>query len=588
MRVGKIVGTEIWPIGIALALQKVSQPTDFEFVEPLSEGVKDVTLDSLKVCRDFAPDVRALGFGPWRDKSGRSWGGLLFRALQSKDKKEMCLQYVYSVTRQIGVISSFWNIILPILMLGWALAIHSFYCPLSQLAGNEWMPTCPWFALICIMSVSGPLFLLGIGPHLRDLMRLPIGLRINLRPTSLLPVYSLLTLLVPFIGFLIIYPFFATIATHMLYYYFQNQKKTPFRVLDYIPIFVWLHRDSTDEQWKFHRAGWQFKYQRSLMTEKSEKIEHSLRDGRRLILITDSGWDSMYRGSVIRSLMTKLSLLIALVSFAGFIIFIATGLFASSLVYLFSTLIILPFLFVVTGQQIARWPLALLDFMEMSQDLDKEMHLNDAKLKVLWNLPEEARLKIRAKLQNPFIDDDLFLLTYRDSLARLVVDTLNYPEEGWIRVVAYGYDTQIHFRFIDGEFDVYEKEYIVPTSCILELKGIKNPEEGDVFETYDATSLTRYLELNSDEWKTSDGDLNEIESLKSDIRLRKIVKEIQSQFNEYKHYLESELTFKKPDKELWKVEEEKFESPDISSHFQPSQIIEKGLVDDESDEEGEL
>jgi hypothetical protein len=55
---------------------------------------------------------------------------------------------------------------------------------------------------------------------------------------------------------------------------------------------------------------------------------------------------------------------------------------------------------------------------------DPQFHLTDDRLKIFWNLRgEEPALKVRSKLQDPFMDDDDFK-TFRDDLEQIVFYTL--------------------------------------------------------------------------------------------------------------------------------------------------------------------
>ena len=70
----------------------------------------------------------------------------------------------------------------------------------------------------------------------------------------------------------------------------------------------------------------------------------------------------------------------------------------------------------------SKWPS---DVVNKKLDLaDTKYHLTDDRLRIFWNLKgQEPALKVRSKLQDPFMDDDDFS-TFRDDLEQIVFYTL--------------------------------------------------------------------------------------------------------------------------------------------------------------------
>jgi hypothetical protein len=439
--------------------------------------------------------------------------------------------------------------------------------------GNEWMFECTIFTFSAILAITVPLIALSIGPHVKDLIRLPIGLQLNYRPTSLLVFYSLVILALPFVGWIVVYLYLSVLVGQVLIYYLYKQRYIPQRVLDYIPIFVWIVKDKDTGKWEFEKASWQFIRQRAVFASKEENADQYLHEGKRITLITDSGWDSLYLGSVQRTLLVRGYLVSTFIAYILLMISMYTGIFAASVESLFMTFIILPFIIVFSGMQVARWPLELVDYSSEDTEFNENMYLSEKKLKVLWSLQDNARLNLRRKLQDPFIDKELYHTTFRDGLARLLIDEIDYMQQGIVRFLVFGYDAHSKVVGEKRELLVTESEYFLPTGALLVFQDIKKLEEGDVYETYDSALLFSYLNSLRDSNVRTDREV-ELASIKvEDIRFRKIVKEIRKEKERWRKKVEAKSKYKKLTQVEVKTSKEKYKPPEISSHFGKPIII---------------
>jgi hypothetical protein len=307
-----------------------------------------------------------------------------------------------------------WNFFVPFMFTAeTALMLEIFQA--SGIIGIIQIPGQAWVPILATGFVSLPLFFTGLWPHLAEAKK-GIGSRFRFRATSpLLPLGVMMWFAV--LTDIALWVMIAIWAICLFIW-----RTSPTHKMDYVPVFVWIKKIGDD--WEFDSASWDYFH---YFTEKRPRADLEteggiLKGGKRIQLLMDNPWHSMFLGS--RELKAGLSLLtLAIIGFFAclgvlpFLVF-TQDITAYPWVWLF---IGFSFLLVATGSMVARFPF---DLIEDDEDYVKEeAHLTDDKLRVLWNLGEkeedrEARFVIVTKMQEPFNlqNKDGYYVTFRDEL----------------------------------------------------------------------------------------------------------------------------------------------------------------------------
>ncbi len=422
--------------------------------------VSDVTAESVELLRDFAPDVKILG---WQLKSEKKhFGGVHYRAVKNEDDSERCLQYIYVYTKQLGAVSLLWMVFVPILMGIWGMFILQNFDTeitllLQAMSERNYARLLPFnIESIPLMLTGGvwlPILLAGFAPHVGDYFNMPKGRWFYARSTTLLIPFGIMQWLVVFNSLvpIILFVFGGACA---IYYSFEWLKITKSaHDMDYAPVFVWITKRTEEEKtsgciseekrdsdyWKFKSACWDY-YHYSGVTKDEEDMTRSwgpytskyLKDDKRVRLLMDNTWHSFFLGSQITSFFRASVVVFPLLIFTAFELFtssIYTDNYPTT-VWMFAGLC---FLAVLTGRTAARYPFSLVDDWNRyipSPDEDPEQsetywqhYLTPDKLSELWNLKEkQARFVIISKMQNPFHIRSDFYDTFRDEPEYLLYD----------------------------------------------------------------------------------------------------------------------------------------------------------------------
>jgi hypothetical protein len=416
--------------------------------------------------KDFAPDVKVIGPGMIGERRGsrvytfgrgrpwKPWGGAFARAVESTgDKGRRCLQYVYVYTRQRGVTSLFWMTVLPILMFLWGQLV------LIELTGLV--------LLLALILPVLPLLWMSLAIHWTDRSN-PEGSKFALRSTTWSIAYSLM-LIASFFNQILLYLLLWAAAgffvVWVLELFYPNELPQAHE-MDYVPVFIWIRK--TNGAWDYEKLCWDvFHYhseplintelkileaeevprervgamQRRLGKDWSQMqtiytvnpeqkawvqtvrdrvqqrappvvsepvvtldlagIEDTPKPLRFRLEIPDS-WHAMEleRQSKENYLVLGIvgcfisALLLIPFLLGAFSPFFGTNIFVNTFFY-----IVLPAVFVQSGLGIVRARFNLLGRDE------EHLELTDNKLRIMWNLEDEPRLKIVTKLQDPFNDD---------------------------------------------------------------------------------------------------------------------------------------------------------------------------------------
>lgn len=412
----------IWPTqSLTEEIDKLGIDEESQINKERSSDVVDVTTEAGIQIMDFAPNIDTLGFDMRAERMSGTWGGVLTRALENPSKTQRCLQYIYVYTRQHTVISYFWMVFVPALMILWTFLIPLLF-PSEMSLFNSTLesegflrliltPSQAWIPMLMTGLVCLPLFITGLWPHIAE-ARKGIGSRLRFRSTSLLVFLGALMWGVFFYDLL----FWIIIIVWAFCAVMWRVRPTGHE-MDYIPIFVWIKK--MGNTWSFDCAAWDyFHYYAEKMSRDELEKENVLKKGQNVCLLMDNPWHSLFLGS--RELKKELNMM------TGSIVLFIISILAIVYLYLADVLagyewgnwLLLGLFFVLSssGCLIARFPFSLI---KDPKDYTVEgSHLTDDKLRVLWNLgTDEVSRKGRfiaiTKMQDPFSTEADFT-SFRD------------------------------------------------------------------------------------------------------------------------------------------------------------------------------
>lgn len=429
--------------GLRRLLDNIGHDGAFPNSIPLAPGVKDVTgqPEVSRLIHDFAPEVKVRGLGLWSERFGAwgesktsIWGGVLTRALENEKSGMMCLQYLYIYTRQLGLISAVLHGILPILMGVWGLSVLELYS--AQLPPSEDF----WFPLLVSGGVCLPVLITGIIPHLRDIMTRKLHPRVTdlflffapimwavvytfqteilyaLPGTSIAVLFNVPLILIYF-GIIIGLGGWGILSWPVI----RRIRGVPgSHKMDYVPVFVWIKRGPTG--WLFHGAVWDYHhynvegyFPRPRVVLSRLRPSH-LKDDKRVRLYIENPWHSMTQSLEKGSRFNIIAVLLLFLSATAAISMVLLGLYLEPMFILFMLVL------VYSGVFVLRYPFSIRVDDILTQN---DAHLSKDWLDIFWNLKEEdSQLKIRQKLQDPFVD-----LTDRGTRMRTFEDA--YVKQRW-------------------------------------------------------------------------------------------------------------------------------------------------------------
>jgi hypothetical protein len=362
--------------------------------------------ESREQLREFAPEVYGVGLELFLEKR-RHWGGVLSRTLEDKDGHRRCLQYILIYTRQTGVVSLFWNILLPVLLSIWGVFVTLMLPSLLQ-PDNI-------LSLFPILMLSFPFFpfFFVVFQHLEEFQE---EKPFSLRSTTFLPILFFAELVFAISTTIALTLLLSIISVFTFVWLAERYGLLPSaHDMDYVPIFVYLIKGvrlgaggpielplvRKDSPWSFDYAVWDSWHYNTgstrnpldmlrLRTGKRNK-QDSPRDLEqptgvfRVPLTTDNSWHSMYLGKPtthwIHYLSFFLSLILSLLSIVNFDFVRAASnyLLGMGPIYLPLTLMILFY----STMRVGRYPFLLFDPADLKET---ESILTRYKLLQLWNL----------------------------------------------------------------------------------------------------------------------------------------------------------------------------------------------------------
>ena len=446
------------------------------------KNVHDVTHEGLaqKQLHLYAPEITQIGPELRLERYGRnsSWGGLLVRALEKdeQEEKERCLQYIYIWTEQKGAISWLWMLLVPLFMGIWGLVISGFFGFLDweiaglvvrfqdAIADDLWGTFLQPSELLLPFWLAGftglPFLITAVLLHRWDFAK---GSGVSFRSVTLLIPYSLLMWFVPFNWLIPVIIILTAIGVCVLYRILEWREivKTA-HLMDYLPVFIWLRYTGN---WELKEASWdRFHYLAERMTRKeliesgnwtAQKDSKGCEIGGRVKLQMANPWHSVRPGGLPTQWYwpwaIKVSLVVLVYAIFQLIMILIAGNYA---VFPFDGLnfVFYSFLVTLTSIVLVTMPSPLISTekelnlpdSQVRPSNEVENHLNDTRLKVLWNLVQvrrdkddnikeydtRPRLKVITKLQDPFNSLELpyYEDDFRDDIEYLYMYITNLNE----------------------------------------------------------------------------------------------------------------------------------------------------------------
>ncbi|MFX1515803.1 MAG: hypothetical protein ACFFC6_05795 [Promethearchaeota archaeon] len=416
------------------------------FMMPLD--AVDVTERDISLVKQFKPEMQLSGLELRGERKSKAWGGSYFRVLESTDDRDKrCIQWIYVWTKQRFFIS-LWVTVLPLFVLGligtliysylsfrWALisvvliggiffllGAKSLYSAIRGLTKGRY-----YFSNRQLFIVFGMLFwaLLGEiyiskGSQQEELIEgaeswheLPVGQEIidgvstSLNLDYMLKISWVSTL------------FFVAAIVALIFWKWEPPAFTPAtHDMDWAPFFIYINKKG--DKWRLERVIYDsFHYYAETLTFDKLKQRKAITKDEKPRFEIPNFWHSFNPNGGLNNwivvlfgfLVFVISLLLAVISF--------TNPFDSALLtHEIIRFVFIPLLlFIGVYLVFSRWPTDVVGKVELS---DPIYYLTENRLRIFWNLRgEEPALKVRSKLQDPFMDEEDFG-TFRDDLEQIV------------------------------------------------------------------------------------------------------------------------------------------------------------------------
>ncbi|MFX0182739.1 MAG: hypothetical protein ACFE95_06605 [Candidatus Hodarchaeota archaeon] len=427
------------------------------YTMPLAEDVREMTADpgSIDLVREFMPDIELSGWELRAERHSKSWGGSYFRVLEStkEDKDTKCIQWIFVWTKQRFFIS-LWLTVLPLFLLAiTGTLIYSFLSFQSAMLSVALIGSIFFFlGAIRLYSaikgltkgifyfsnqqlflVFGALFWLllpelyiskgsqgtEIDERAEAFHELPVGQEF-IDEVSQAAIGQELAL-----SWVALLFFLAGILALILWKWEPPSFTHVTHDMDWAPFFIYLHKDKSDK-WKLEKVRYDaFHYFAETKTKdellQRRSISASLKKVRFEI---PNFWHSFQpRGGFSDWFAVFFGMLVTLVSAViGVVSFVSTSeSFLGSNVLRFVVFPVL--LFAGLYLIFSKWPTKIINAKKIDLS-DEKYHLTDNRLRMFWNLRgEEPALKVRSKMQDPFMEDEDFG-TFRDDLEQIVFYSL--------------------------------------------------------------------------------------------------------------------------------------------------------------------
>ncbi len=412
------------------------------FMMPLD--AVDVTERDSNLVKQFMPEIQLSGIELRSERKSKAWGGSYFRILESTEEDDLrCIQWIYVWTKQRFFIS-LWMTVLPLFVLGllgtliysylsfshailsvvliggifFFLGARSLYAALKGLTKGTY-----FFSNGQLFIIFGMIFwmLLGEiyiskGSQKEELIEGAEAWHPSIPGEEIIEPILKETLKISWISML----FFAAAIFALILWKWEPPSFThATHDMDWAPFFIYI-RGRSDE-WKLEKVRYDnFHYIAETMSYEQLKKKNAVTKHQKPRFEIPNFWHSFRPNGGFNDWFTVLfgfliliiSILLAAISFLSIS---NSGLITHEIV----RFVLIPLLLFLGAYLVfARWPTGIVSRkIKLS---DSMYHLTDNRLRIFWNLRgEEPALKVRSKLQDPFMDDEDFG-TFRDDLEQIV------------------------------------------------------------------------------------------------------------------------------------------------------------------------
>ncbi|MFX1506467.1 MAG: hypothetical protein ACFFDC_10170 [Promethearchaeota archaeon] len=411
------------------------------FMMPLD--AVDVTERDIVLADQFKPQLILSGVELRGERKSKAWGGSYFRVLENtEDSDKRCIQWIYVWTKQQFFVS-LWVTVLPLFVLGLLGTLIYSYLSFQS-------------ALISVLLIGGIFIILG-GKALYSAIRGLTKGRYYFSNRQLFTLFGIAFWALlgeiyiskgsqrqeviegaeswhpPIPGEEIIEPildetlklswislmFFIAAVLALIFWKWEPPAFThATHAMDWAPFFIYVRKKA--DEWQLEKVRYDsFHYYAETLTYDKLKKKNAVINDQKPRFEIPNFWHSFNPKGGFNNwfvvlfgfLVSVISLLLGVVSFTS----PSDGVLLSHEVIRFVLFPLL--LFIGVYLVLSRWPTNVVSKAELS---DSIYHLTENRLRIFWNLRgEEPALKVRSKLQDPFMDDEDFG-TFRDDLEQIV------------------------------------------------------------------------------------------------------------------------------------------------------------------------
>ncbi|MHA2244150.1 MAG: hypothetical protein ACXADY_04220 [Candidatus Hodarchaeales archaeon] len=403
------------------------------FIMPLD--AVDVTERDFNLAKQFMPEMQLSGIELRSERKSKAWGGSYFRILEdSEDENSRCIQWIYVWTKQRFFIS-LWMTILPLFVLGLLGTLIYSYLSFSH-------------AILSIALIGGIFFILGASALFDAIKGITKG-KYFFSNGQLFIVFGTVfwallgeiyvskeTLLFsedwhpPIPGEEIIQPFLnqslslswvsalfflAAIIALVLWKWEPPSFTHATHDMDWAPFFVYIRK--SEDSWNLEKVRYDnFHYFADTLSIEQLKKKKAVTKDQRPRFEIPNFWHSFRPNGGFNDWLTVLfGVLILVLTLLSAVISFSTDVLSHEMI----RFVLIPVMLFFGAYLIfGNWPT---DVISKKNDLsDPIYHLTDNRLRIFWNLRgEEPSLKVRSKLQDPFMDNEDFG-TFRDDLEQII------------------------------------------------------------------------------------------------------------------------------------------------------------------------
>ncbi len=417
------------------------------FMMPLD--AVDVTERDISLVKEFMPEMQLSGIELRGERKSKAWGGSYFRVLESTEEiNQRCIQWIYVWTKQRFFIS-LWLTVLPLFVLGLMGTLIYSYLSFQS-------------ALISVILIGGIFFLLGArelfsavkgltkgryyfsngqlfiifgiifwallgeiyiskGSQKEKIIEgaeswheLPVGQEIV---DSVSTTFNLEYMLK--ISWISILFFAAAIVALILWKWEPPAFTLATHAMDWAPFFIYINKK--ENKWQLDKVRYDnFHYYAETITYEKLKQNNAVTKDQKPRFEIPNFWHSFKpKGGFNDWFAVLFGFLILVISILLTVISFTTPSDRALLTHEITRFVLVPLLLFIGVYLIfARWPTNVVN--KKIKLSDPIYYLTENRLRIFWNLRgEEPALKVRSKLQDPFMDDEDFG-TFRDDLEQIV------------------------------------------------------------------------------------------------------------------------------------------------------------------------